>query len=336
MRSIFTAEKSFHDSWIGSPVLNRAGLHPLRIRAAHMMRDMRRRRQQCAAIDPVTDPVTDPVSEDSSQTSSQDALEYSAIADSLDRDGVVVIPEFLPQAQFLGVQAEARQVMLEAQALAPRTAGSQPGFQDKITRPFGFDRYDGGTLNRFVPIRPHDLPHSHAAMSDPRLEEAAVAITGRRWVPGKWWIYETMQGGDGAPRDPQSSLHRDTFFPDLKCWYFLEYVGLRDGPFTYVKGSHRPNSARLAWEQRQVMAMIRAGGTAATGLDGDDARAGSLRCGVDDLDAMGLDDPDIFQVAANTLVIANTFGFHRRLEAVAGARRLALYGHLRPRPFSPF
>jgi hypothetical protein len=41
------------------------------------------------------------------------------------------------------------------------------------------------------------------------------------------------------------------------------------------------------------------------------------------------------QVKANTLVIANTHGFHRRGEAPAGSSRLEIYASSRTNPFLP-
>ena len=38
---------------------------------------------------------------------------------------------------------------------------------------------------------------------------------------------------------------------------------------------------------------------------------------------------------ANTLVLADVFGFHRRGRALQGRERLALYGWNRPYPFLP-
>ncbi len=302
MMSVFTREKSFADPWVGHAGLNRLGLHRHRIALARAMLGLRRALRE---------------------TFSGGAR--GAVAQMLDTDGVAVLPNFLAEEVFARTQGEARQLMVNADRLEPRQTGSRPGFQTKINRPFGFDRHDGGTLNRFIPIDPIDTPACYGATDDSRLSEAALAITGGPWRPGKWWVYETLQAGDAAPKDPQTDLHRDTFFPDLKCWLFLEDVGEEDGPFAYVVGSHMATPARLAWEQGEANRLI-------AGPAGH-ARGGSLRCDADGLEQMGLPAPTHFPVAANTLVIANTFGFHKRTVGKEGALRLALYGHLRPAPF---
>ena len=45
--------------------------------------------------------------------------------------------------------------------------------------------------------------------------------------------------------------------------------------------------------------------------DGE-TRQGSFRADPDDLKTLGLPEPRIFAVPANTLVVADTFGFHAR------------------------
>ena len=60
---------------------------------------------------------------------------------------------------------------------------------------------------------------------------------------------------------------------------------------------------------------------------------GSFRIEENKLAALGLPPPASFEVAANTLVVADTMGFHRRGAAQAGSRRLAVYGNRRPWPF---
>ena len=42
-----------------------------------------------------------------------------------------------------------------------------------------------------------------------------------------------------------------------------------------------------------------------------------------------------FECDANTLVLADVFGFHRRGSALPGRQRLSIYGWNRPYPFLP-
>ena len=44
----------------------------------------------------------------------------------------------------------------------------------------------------------------------------------------------------------------------------------------------------------------------------------------------------LFPVKANTMVVADTHGFHARQPSLRPSTRLALYGSLRVNPFNPF
>ena len=107
---------------------------------------------------------------------------------------------------------------------------------------------------------------------------------------------------------------------------FLEPVPLERGPFGYVPGSHRLTWARLRWEYRRSLAW----------RDADRySRKGSPRLDESDRRALGLPEPLPMVVPANTLVIADTFGFHARGAAPDGSSRLALYFDSRSNPFNP-
>ena len=114
----------------------------------------------------------------------------------------------------------------------------------------------------------------------------------------------------------------------MKSWYFLDDVEADGGPFTYVPGSNRFTRKRLAWEYRRSL-------TAKTDPDGYSER-GSLRVDATDLRSMGLPDPVALAVQKNTLVVANTCGFHCRGQAKAGSSRLEIWSYSRTNPFNPF
>jgi hypothetical protein len=130
----------------------------------------------------------------------------------------------------------------------------------------------------------------------------------------------------GSGHDPQKDLHADTFHPTMKAWLFLSDADARNGPFSYVAGSQRPTAARLAWEREQSLRAGRGNRYSARG---------SLRIAEDELAAVGLPPPIACNVKANTLVIANTHGFHRRGDAPAGSSRLEIYASSRTNPFLP-
>ena len=55
----------------------------------------------------------------------------------------------------------------------------------------------------------------------------------------------------GKGKDPQTNLHMDTFHSTVKAWFFLYDVPMDEGPFTYVRGSHKLTKRRLAWQKRK-------------------------------------------------------------------------------------
>lgn len=128
--------------------------------------------------------------------------------------------------------------------------------------------------------------------------------------------------------DPQKDFHADTFHPTMKAWLFLDDVDDVNGPFNYVSGSHRLSWARLKWEYQNSIEGSRLGNTY--------ARRGSLRISEAQLRSNGFGPPKAFKVPANTLVMADTFGFHRRGEARSNSSRMAIYAYSRSNPFNPF
>ena len=128
--------------------------------------------------------------------------------------------------------------------------------------------------------------------------------------------------------DPQKDFHADTFHPTMKAWLFLDDVTPENGPFMYVPGSHRLTPARRGWDHEMAV----------TGRDLENtyAQRGSFRISETDLKARGFADPVTFTVPANTLVMADTYGFHRRGDAAPGTSRLAIYAYSRANPFNPF
>jgi hypothetical protein len=131
-----------------------------------------------------------------------------------------------------------------------------------------------------------------------------------------------------AERDPQTVLHADTFHPTAKAWLFLTDVGIDDGPLAHVPGSHRLTERRLAWEYEQSL-------NARDSADTMHAE-GSLRIDEAGLAALGLPAPVRFTVPANTLVIADTSGFHARSPSPRSTCRVEIYATLRRTPFIPW
>lgn len=132
----------------------------------------------------------------------------------------------------------------------------------------------------------------------------------------------------GSMSDPQKTLHSDTFHPTMKAWLFLTDVDERNGPFSFVPGSHRLSWRRLVWEYRKSLV--------ARELTDGHSEHGSFRVSEADLRSMGLGNAITFPVRKNTLIIADTHGFHCRGPAETGGYRLEIFGYSRTNPFDLF
>ena len=227
---------------------------------------------------------------------------------------------------FKRVSAEAEAAIDTAAEAQPIGQNDKAGFGAKQPFPGGFDRWDGSTLNRYLTIAKPAVPAIAGAAALPSLNALTRQIVGVPHATAKTQLYLTVNGDDQANYDVQRDLHRDTFFSAMKFWLFLRPVRAADGPFTFVPGGHRLTPERLAWEQAEARRIVESSGR-------DLNTGGSFRIDEAGLAALGLPTPVACVCEANTLVIANTLGFHARGRAEPGTERLALYGWRRPFPF---
>jgi hypothetical protein len=189
----------------------------------------------------------------------------------------------------------------------------------------------GSTITRRVVLNRAALRDSHpglaALLGDAGVRQLIRYVAGTGAEP-IFSLQAILTGPPGGPPDPQSHLHADTFHSIAKAWYFLRDVDASEGPFAYVPGSHRMTPARLAWEKRQSLG-------AAHHPIKYHAR-GSFRVDDDDLREMGLPPARRFAVKANTLVVADTRGFHGRTPSAQPSCRVELYASLRRNPYLPW
>lgn len=220
-----------------------------------------------------------------------------------DRNGFILKSDFLPPATFALVERELTQCNGQVRAM-------EQG--DAITRRMSLDV---GTLKR--------MPATRQLLQGKQWLGLLSYVGSFRCHPMNY--LQTIQARAGQGRaDPQLQLHSDTFHPTVKAWLFLSDVGVEDGPFTYVPGSHRVNRRRLAWLRRQSIDARR--------LDRLSAR-GSLRVSRAALRRMGYPEPQAFAVKKNTLVVADTSGFHARGESRHASTRIEIWGYGRRNPF---
>lgn len=129
--------------------------------------------------------------------------------------------------------------------------------------------------------------------------------------------------------DDQKVFHSDTFFPCVKFWYFPAKVEINEGPFWYVPYSAKLTPELVKWHEDRV-AELKDG--RASAWRGTGHREGSFRIGQQEIRSLGLMEAPVC-VEADTLVVANVFGFHKRGDVDKPTHRVSIHGSIRLSPF---
>lgn len=276
-----TGGKSFVDNpLIGSNRLNRWGLHTARVRLADRLARWRRRRLAGAVP--------------------------AAARAAFDRDGFVVIEDFLPPETFAALRERAL---------------TTPAPTREMTQ--------GATITRRQSLEAPPYrgdPAVARLLGDPRWT-ALLRYVGSFASRPLFYVQTILTHRDGGDADPQTALHADTFHATVKAWLYLTDVAIEDGPLCYVPGSHRVTPQRLAWERARSLSYAQAGRL---------SQRGSPRIAVDELPALDLPPPRALPVRANTLIVADTFGFHARVAAARASTRIEVWAYGRRNPFWPW
>ncbi|ACL56929.1 phytanoyl-CoA dioxygenase family protein [Methylobacterium nodulans] len=225
---------------------------------------------------------------------------------AFDRDGIVIKRDFLDPEAFRALKEEVFGRSFPARELR-----------------------QGQAVQRMVPLGRDNLPglpQLAALTRNPTLRGLTYYAASRAGEPV--YYLQTVVAEPDGPNDPQTALHADTFHATTKGWFFLHDVAEEDGPFVYVPGSHRATPERLAWEREQSIA--------ARSAANSHHAAGSFRIREEELGALGYGKPVRVAVPANTLVIADTFGFHARAPSLRASTRVTVHTYIRRNPFLPW
>jgi hypothetical protein len=188
----------------------------------------------------------------------------------------------------------------------------------------------GNAMTRRIALDPRTLAAIPAARAVLRRRDwrGLIRYVGAAGQEPVNYVQTILTQIDHHPDDPQLALHADAFYPTVKAWLFLTDVAEGAAPFTYVPGSHRMTPERLAWEQARSL-------DAANSTCRLTAR-GSFRVTEAELPGLGLPPPKRFAVPGNTLVVADTSGFHARGPSVGPAQRVEIWAYGRRNPFLPW
>jgi hypothetical protein len=216
---------------------------------------------------------------------------------AFDRDGYLLKANFLPDDQYEELMRQIREydgnarevkegdTLTRRQLLSDKTRVNFPAYQELRRRP----EY-----------------------------RQLLAYTSSRNESPSTFLELIIHGVANGSSDPQKDLHKDTFHPTMKAWLFLEDVNSENGPFHYVPGSHRLTWQRIKWEYHESIERSTRGGSSQR------TKGGAFRPTDEDARTLDLPEPVAFAVKKNTLVIADTMGFHKRGSAVQGEQRLSL------------
>ncbi|MGR8934883.1 MAG: phytanoyl-CoA dioxygenase family protein [Gammaproteobacteria bacterium] len=200
----------------------------------------------------------------------------------------------------------------------------------KNLREAGWEMRQGRTITRRISLDDDVLathPYCRQVVKDEnitRLIEYAASYRGSVTFE----LQSVIVDPDRNDTDPQTVFHADTFHPTAKAWLFLHDVHDDEGPFAYVPGSHILTPERLAWEKQKSI-------TASQSTE-QMHREGSFRISAEEMQSLGLAPPIRFTVPANTLVVADTSGFHARCPSLKHSHRVEIYAMLRRNPFTPW
>lgn len=223
------------------------------------------------------------------------------------QNGFILKENFLADADFTALSTELLNTALE-------TRETLQG--DTVTRRMALD---GRTLAQ--------LPATKKLLDSQKWQALLNYVCSAKVQP-MYYVQVILSHVRKSRPDPQTNLHSDTFHPSVKAWLFLTDVAEDEGPFVYAPGSHLINEKRLDWEQQKSVNMN-------TKMDAM-TRRGSFRVQATELAEMGYAAPQAFAVKKNTLVIADTYGFHARGPSVRPSTRIELWAYGRRSPFLPW
>ncbi len=156
------------------------------------------------------------------------------------------------------------------------------------------------------------------------------------FLMGEFWYHKHFKD------DPQCRFHSDTFQPTLKSFIYLEDVTDAEGPFTFVPYSSIIDKKRMIWDYENSL-MSEEGANhklwqkriQANGKPGSFrvCENSSLKEEQREVKNLGYGQIKSFTAPKNTMIIVNTFGFHKRGIGKEGNFRSSMSLNYRPQAF---
>ena len=227
-------------------------------------------------------------------------INYADNVKELNESGLLIWENFLSEENFQNIYREANSLLAS-----------------EMRRNF---HHHGTTIVEQVPLEENVLclnPVMQSFLMDPRIKSivGAVEKSGLPKLEG-FKAVERVRFGNEPKTDEESVLHSDIYFNTHKAWLYLDDVEVENGPLVVVPRSHRIDWTRLKYEYFESVTKNR-GSRRISGAEGMDR---------------GLEEKYLC-VPANTLVIANTHGYHRRSPGRPRSERKSIQITFRYQPF---
>ena len=225
--------------------------------------------------------------------------------ESLRRDGIAVIPDFLSQPKFQAIQEEATTIESEMNFEGLRQ-NNMIGYMEQACKT--------------VPASQSDSPAWRYLGVDQRVNRLASFVIGKPISTSTridFDFYRSTPNATAEANDIDNILHSDLHLDTVKVFYTLSDITLKNGPFVFAKGSHRQSWARLRHEYQKSIdnAHLRKQKWNRIPPSRLTSRGPMKRVKMSDDDRARLGIVETpFIAPAGSLIVANTFGFHRRGE----------------------
>lgn len=208
-------------------------------------------------------------------------------ADEVLKEGIVVIPGFFPDEVFRKIKEEADGLRLGViNERAPRilrsvvVADDRPASSRLLEEHFAKNSFMNDVASAVLRKR--------------------IIVTPSVRVEKSWFSQEDL-GKEST--DKADNLHFDVSYPTTKCFLYLNDVDETNAAFSYARGSHKLTLARLWMEYGMSVRFWLWDKATRAVVTPEVDRDFLMRNGLELKSIVG---------KANTLIIVNTMGFHRR------------------------
>ncbi|MEO8445882.1 MAG: phytanoyl-CoA dioxygenase family protein [bacterium] len=218
--------------------------------------------------------------------------EIQPYLDILDRDGIVVIPDFFTKDQFADIKKEYDEIYSD-------WLPSEYHPEDHTKRQKDFPEYFEAVAEKITtPHTPAYLEHFVNNKTILNLTSAVVHRKNRVTPHYNFWYLQRRQLNEKKVGELHSAAfpHADVMYPTIKVFFYMNDVDEKNAAYIYAKGSHKLSLKRIWFEYKLSIRYAKTKNDIVT--DADIAKLGYF--------------PESICGKANTMIISNNMGYHSR------------------------